>query len=180
MNVLAQRMTRLLPLMQRGLNGINKLLMMIAMLAIIVTACILSYAVVTRYFFKTPTDWQDDVSVFMLIGVSFCCAAAVQAERGHIGIEALASVLPARVNRWRLGLVDLISFLFCTFFTWKSWTLFYEAWSEGQTTNSTFAPPLWIPYSLMAFGMTLLSLQLLMQCLLRLTNADAPSKEHAA
>jgi TRAP-type C4-dicarboxylate transport system permease small subunit len=180
MSAIGQRAARLLLLVQRGLNGINKLLMLISMLAIIVTACILSYAVVTRYFFKTPTDWQDDVSVFLLIGISFCCAASVQAQRGHIGIEVLATLLPARVNRWRLWLVDLISFLFCAFFTWKSWTLFYEAWSEGQTTNSTFAPPLWIPYSLMAFGMTLLSLQLLMQCLLRLSNAADPTLEHAA
>jgi TRAP-type C4-dicarboxylate transport system permease small subunit len=180
MSAAGQRATRLLLLIQRGLNGVNKLLMLVSMLAIVVTACILSYAVVTRYFFKTPTDWQDDVSVFILIGISFCCAAAVQAERGHIGIEALASLLPARVNRWRLWLVDLISFLFCTFFTWKSWTLFYEAWSEGQTTNSTFAPPLWIPYSLMAFGMTLLCLQLLLQCLLRLSNANTPAGRRAA
>jgi TRAP-type C4-dicarboxylate transport system permease small subunit len=59
--------------------------------------------------------------------------------------------------------VDVISTLFCGFFSWKSWTLFHEAWTEGQTTSSSFAPPLWIPYSLMAVGMSLLALQLLLQ-----------------
>jgi TRAP-type C4-dicarboxylate transport system permease small subunit len=42
---------------------------------------------------------------------------------------------------------------------------------EGQTTTSTFAPPLWIPYSIMAVGMSLLTLQLLVQVAARLTNA---------
>lgn len=157
-----------LGLLARGFDRINRLLMALSMLAIVATSCILTYAVVTRYFFHMPTDWQDDVSVFMLIGVSFGCAAHVQQSRGHIGIDVLANILPHGLNRVRLFLIDLVSFLFCSFFTWKSWTLFWEAWQEGQTTDSTFAPPLWIPYSMMAFGMTLLTLQLLLQTLQRL------------
>jgi len=34
---------------------------------------------------------------------------------------------------------------------------------EGQTTSSSWAPPLWIPYGLMAAGMSLLGLQLAVQ-----------------
>ena len=93
----------------------------------------------------------------------FLCGAWVQAQRGHIGIEAIASVLPARVNRIRIVLVDLMTLAFCAFFAWKSWTLLHEAWVDGQTTSSTWAPPLWIPYGLMSTGMTLLALQLLVQ-----------------
>lgn len=152
---------------QRTLDKLNKGLLILSMWALALTACVLTYAVVTRYFFKMPTDWQDDASVFMLIGVSFCCAGYVQSTRGHIGIEVLASILPAWVNRMRLLMVDFASFLFCAFFSWKSWTLFYEAWAEGQTTNSTFAPPLWIPYGMMAFGMSVLTVQLLLQSVAR-------------
>lgn len=160
----------LLSILSGTLDWINKVLLRMSMIAMVVTALILTYSVITRYFFKTPTDWQDEASVFMLVGATFFSTAYVQSYRGHIGIEALATLLPPAVNSVRLFLVDLVSFLFCTFFSWKSWTLFHEALKEGQTTSSTFAPPLWIPYSMMAFGMTMLTLQLLIQLLTRATN----------
>jgi TRAP-type C4-dicarboxylate transport system permease small subunit len=157
--------------LSRLLDRFNHGLLMLSMVALILTALVLTYSVVSRYFFKVATDWQDEASVFMLIGVTFFCAAYVQSYRGHIGIEALAGLLPRGVNRARMIFVDVLSFLFCGFFSWKSWTLFYEALKEGQTTTSTFAPPLWIPYSIMAVGMSLLTLQLLVQVAARLTNA---------
>jgi TRAP-type C4-dicarboxylate transport system permease small subunit len=151
------------------LDRFNALLMRLSMLAMVVTSLVLTYSVATRYFFKAPTDWQDEASVFMLVGVTFFCTAWVQGQRGHIGIEALASLLPARVNAVRLFVVDLLSLAFCAFFAWKSWTLFHEALVDGQTTSSTFAPPLWIPYSMMAAGMTILTLQLIVQVLMHFT-----------
>ena len=155
------------------LDQLNTLLMRVAMVALVLTALVLTYSVVTRYFFKVPTDWQDEAAVFMLVGVTFFCTAYVQSYRGHIGIEALAALLPARVNAARLFFVDLLSCLFCTFFSWKSWTLFHEAWVDGQTTSSTFAPPLWIPYAMMALGMSILTLQILVQVLTHLSDRRA-------
>jgi TRAP-type C4-dicarboxylate transport system permease small subunit len=152
------------------LDRVNTLLLRLSMVAMVLTALILTYSVVTRYFLKIPTDWQDETSVFMLVGVTFFSSAYVQSYRGHIGIEALATILPASVNAARLFIVDAASFLFCAFFSWKSWTLFHEALKEGQTTVSTLASPLWIPYVMMALGMTLLSIQLFIQVLIRASN----------
>jgi TRAP-type C4-dicarboxylate transport system permease small subunit len=162
--------------LSKSLNWINRQMLRLSMVALVLTSVVLTYSVLTRYLFKVPTDWQDEASVFMLVGAIFLCTAYVQAQRGHVGIEALAALLPAGVNRVRRIIVDCASTLFCGFFCWKSWTLFYEAWSEGQTTSSSFAPPLWIPYGLMAVGMTLLALQLLLQSTIELTGADSQEK----
>jgi TRAP-type C4-dicarboxylate transport system permease small subunit len=160
----------LLATLERWFGKLQRALLMVSMCALVLTALILTYSVVSRYFFNVPTDWQDEASVFMLVGVTFFCAAFVQSQRGHIGIEAIGGLLPPAVNAARMLLVDVISFAFCAFFSWKSWTLFHEAWVDGQTTSSTFAPPLWIPYAMMAAGMTLLALQLLLQTLIRMSN----------
>jgi TRAP-type C4-dicarboxylate transport system permease small subunit len=149
--------------LSRGLDRINRVFAGLSMVAMLVAAGILTSSVATRYFFKLPTDWQDEAAVFLLVGATFMSGAYVQARRGHIGIGLMAGLLPARWNRWRVKLCDVMSLLFCTFFAWKSWTLWLEAWREGQTTDSTWAPPLWIPYVLMATGMTILSIQLSLQ-----------------
>ena len=157
----------LLPL-ARLLHLINQGVVVLGMLALLVASCVLTYSVVSRYVMKASTDWQDEAAVFCLVGATFLCGAFVQSLRGHVGIEAMAGLLPRAVNRLRLALVDLMCTVFCAFFAWKSWTLFHEAWVEGQTTSSSWAPPLWIPYGLMALGMTLLSLQLLVQLVARI------------
>jgi len=142
----------------------NRAMMVLGMLALLAAALVLTSSVLTRYFLHASTDWQDEAAVFCLVGVTFLCGAFVQAIRGHVGIEAVSALLSARVNRVRIVFVDILCLAFCAFFAWKSCTLLHEAWSEGQTTSSSWAPPLWIPYLLMALGMILLSLQLLVQC----------------
>ena len=153
----------------RATHALHRLMMALGMVALLAAALVLTHSVVVRFVFKAATDWQDEAAVFCLVGVTFLCAGQVQLLRGHIGIEALAGSMNERWNRMRLLLVDLVSFAFCAFFAWKSWTLWHEAWVDKQTTSSSWGPPLSIPYGLMAAGMTLLSVQLLLQCIVRFT-----------
>ena len=69
------------------------------MLALVLAAAVLTYSVFSRYLFKAATDWQDETAVFLLVGATFLCGAYVQSYRGHVGIEAVASILPPAVNR---------------------------------------------------------------------------------
>jgi len=153
----------LLGLVEAVLAWVNRATVFFGMIALAAAAFVLTYSVFSRYLFKAGTDWQDEVAVFCIVGAVFLAGAWVQAQRGHVGIEAIAAILPARVNRIRVVVVDILTLLFCAFFAWKSWTLFHEAWVDKMTTSSTFAPPLTIPYGLMAAGMTLLVVQLALQ-----------------
>ncbi len=166
---------RLLPL-ARALVLVNRGVMVLGMIALLASALVLTSSVVTRYLLHASTDWQDEASVFCLVGATFLCSAFVQAIRGHVGIEAVSSLLPARVNRLRIAVVDLGCLAFCAFFAWKSCTLLHEAWAEGQTTSSSWAPPLWIPYLLMSLGMILLSVQLALQCVVSLNKLRLPAE----
>jgi TRAP-type C4-dicarboxylate transport system permease small subunit len=147
----------------RILNAVNRVIVIVSSVALVVAAFVLTYGVVTRYFLHYSTDWQDEISVFLIVGSIFMSSASVQARRGHVAIEAVSSLLSDNVNRWRLFVVDIATFAFCAFFSWKSWLLLEEAIIEGYRSSSTWQPPLWIPYSLMTVGMTLLTIQVLFQ-----------------
>jgi TRAP-type C4-dicarboxylate transport system permease small subunit len=147
----------------RILALINIVVVRLSSVALVVAGFVLTYSVIVRYFLKISTDWQDEMSVFLIVGAVFMSAAAIQAGRGHVAIEAIIGLLPPHVNMARQILVDAASFVFCAYFAWKSWLLLLEAWLEGFHSGSTWAPPLWIPYSLMTIGMMLLSLQILLQ-----------------
>jgi TRAP-type C4-dicarboxylate transport system permease small subunit len=166
----------LLPL-AHALAWVNRAMVVFGMVALLVASLVLTSSVVSRYVMQASTDWQDEAAVFCLVGATFLSGAFVQSLRGHVGIEAIAGLLPRALDKLRLMLVDLLGTLFCAFFGWKSWTLFHEAWAEGQTTSSSWAPPLWIPYALMAAGMTLLTLQLLVQLTARLNGLTHPAHE---
>ncbi len=151
---------RLLLPLARALAFANRVLVGFGMLALLGASLVLTSSVVTRYLFKASTDWQDETAVFLLVGATFLSGAFVQSIRGHVGIEALSTLLSRRADVVRRAGVDLLCLAFCALFAWKSWTLLHEAWAEGQTTSSSWSPPLWIPYLLMSLGMTLLAVQL--------------------
>jgi TRAP-type C4-dicarboxylate transport system permease small subunit len=146
-----------------ALHRVNDVATAVSAVAVGIAGCVLTWEVIGRYFLKIPSEWQDELSVFLLVGATFMAAAWIQARRGHVGIDALAAVLPPRADRVRRIVADVASLAFCVFFCWKSWTLLIEAIEEGQITGSPWGPPLWIPYGLMTAGMTLLVLQLALQ-----------------
>jgi TRAP-type C4-dicarboxylate transport system permease small subunit len=160
---------------ERIIAAVNQLIVIVSSVALLGAAFVLTYSVVVRYFLKFSTDWQDEMSVFLIIGAVFMSAAAIQARRGHVAIEAIVGLLPPRVNRVRQIAVDIASLAFCGFFAWKSWVLLEEAILENFHSGSTWGPPLWIPYSLMTVGMTLLGLQLLIQIVNELRRRELPA-----
>ena len=153
---------------------VNHVIVLLSSIALVIASIVLTYSVASRYFLHLSTDWQDELSVFLIVGAVFMSSASIQERRGHVAIEAIVGLLPARVNRLRQLMVDAASFVFCAFFAWKSWLLLAEAWTENYHSESTWGPPLWIPYSLMTTGTTLLAVQILMQILVALGPRRSP------
>jgi TRAP-type C4-dicarboxylate transport system permease small subunit len=144
---------------------VNGAIFVVSSLALVIAALVLTEGVLARNLWGDSSEWQEEVTVFLLLGAMFLSMASVQARRGHIGIDALTGLLPAGLDRGRRLVVDAVSLGFVGFFAWKCFQLLKESIVEDAHTMSTWGPPLWIPYSLMTAGMALLAIQIALQVL---------------
>ena len=160
---------------QSAVDALNGVMAVLSSFAIAAAGIVLTWEVAGRYFFSIASDWQDELSTFLLIGATFASAAWIQARRGHVAIDALSVLLPPAADFARRVLADILSCAFVSFFAWKSIALLREALEDGQTTPSAWGPPLWIPYGCMSAGMVLLAVQLALQVLGSRHKPSAPA-----
>src|SRR5712672_3058970 len=85
----------------RVLAYVNSTIVLLSSVRLVIAALVLTYSVASRYFLHLSTDWQDELSVFLIVGAVFMSAASIQAKRGHVAIEAIVGLLPAGVNHVR-------------------------------------------------------------------------------
>lgn len=132
-------------------------------LLVAASALVLTGEVLARYFLGSPSDWALELCILMLIASTFLAAAYTLAARAHVNINIVDAALPAGLNRWRLLFADAGAAGLCGFVAVNAWRFAALAWREGWVSNSTWGQKLWIPFSLIALGMTLLALQYLVQ-----------------
>lgn len=151
----------------RGLPGligrINAIMFRLSSIALIVAAIVLTMGVIIGHVLGHALAWQDEVTIFLISGAIFLSVASLQARRGNVGIDVLNDFLSPRANAIRGAVIDAVVLGFCIIFAWASGGLLAEAIHEGQTTHSAWGPPLWVPYTLLTIGMTLLAVQVALQ-----------------
>jgi len=147
----------------RMIEGFNRTMYWLSAGAILLSSLILTYEVVMRYFLKIPTIWEVETAVYLGILATFLGAAYGLKDGAHINIDLVTRTLPAGVQRKLQAVTSVLSLLFCLYVAYKGWELFWEAYSKGWKSDSLWGPPLAIPYFFLPLGLTLLSLQFIIQ-----------------
>jgi TRAP-type C4-dicarboxylate transport system permease small subunit len=148
---------------RRTVQALNYATGLIAGLLIVASCIVITNEVFWRYYLHRPHTWNLEVNIFLLIGATFLAANYTQMKRAHVGTEVLQTLMPPRWNRRRILAGDILSGLLCGFAAVMVLRYDWQAWREGWTTNSTWAPPEWVPYTLIGVGLVLISLEYLVQ-----------------
>ena len=95
----------------------------------------------------------------LLVASTFIGSVYVLSEKAHVSMEWIYDFL-SKKNIIRLKIfTSLLSLLFFILLFYFGYLITAEAFVKNYTTGSIWDPPLWIPYSSMLIGATLMILQ---------------------
>lgn len=144
-------------------GGVSALIMIFVAGAVV-------FEVISRFLFNMPTNWSVEFSIYGVVAVTFLGASYVEKKALHIRVDFIVDRLPA----WSKNALELITYLwsvvFMLFFLNSAATLIQGAWSQHRVSMTVLRTPMWIPYSIMLFGMLLLLLQFIKQLFIRIIN----------
>lgn len=147
----------------RMIDGLTMVSGYVSALAILAATLIIVEQVLVRYVLRAPTIWQVEIAVYLLIAATFLGAPYGLRQNAHINIEMIIILFPQRVRKRLEILTSFLALLFCLFLTWRGWVMWWEAFEGGWKSSSLLSVPLVYPYALLPLGMTLTSLQYIIQ-----------------
>lgn len=128
------------------LDGINRIIKAVGdagSLLILLIMAIVTYEVIARYGFNSPTSWAWLINK-QLFGV-FVMAAGGYAlvHNSHIRIEMLYEHFPPVLKKAVKWLTLLAAICFLGALLWKSWVMGMEAWDTKELAMGVFKLPLY-------------------------------------
>ena len=143
-----------------------------AVIALALAILIIVELVFERYFFQRAITWQNELVTMLLVASTFIGSAYVLSEKAHVSMEWIYDFLSKR-NIIRLKIfTSLLSLLFFILLFYYGYLITEEAFVKKYTTGSIWDPPLWVPYSSMLIGATLMILQYIADIIKLLDDED--------
>jgi tripartite ATP-independent transporter DctM subunit len=139
----------------------------------VATGCIfamVTYEIVSRYFFNEPTVWVTEISTYFVVGVAYLGAAYAHREGAHVRVEALMNALPRKGRKVVEQVAAWLALLFVLFATWQCTLLTFSQFLHGTRSYILFVPQ-WIPNIPIAIGLFVFAIALLHE-LWRLSELD--------
>ncbi|MCP5365980.1 MAG: TRAP transporter small permease subunit [Hyphomicrobiales bacterium] len=152
---------------------LSERLLSVAMLMALAMMGVTIYEVVARRVFDAPTVWSNDVT-YMLNGSLFLLgAASTLLHYRHVTIDIMADRFRTRTRHLILGVV--FGFVLLPILVLIDFVAVEKAWaafaSGERESVSAWEPLLWPYLSMVALGLSALSLQMLVQAVRHLRGA---------
>ncbi|WP_018717548.1 TRAP transporter small permease subunit [Arhodomonas aquaeolei] len=142
---------------------VNRWLAGLVSVLVFVMVAVISYEVVMRYFFDSPTVWALELST-LLLGPYFMLAGPYLLHvGGHVNVDVLYTRLPRRVAAALDCLTFPVIIALCVIVVHESWPVATDAYANGETSFSAWNPPVWPIKLLVPVAFSLLLAQALVE-----------------
>ena len=142
-----------------GIKRVSQLCGIVAAGLIALGVVVVCQMVFVRYVLNQNTIWQTDFVTWSLVAATFVGSPYVLLTRGHVNVDVLPQYLSGRA-RWWLALFSIVmSLAFCVVLAILTSRFWLQAWDNRWVSDTMWRARLWIPYSSMPIGLTILCLQ---------------------
>lgn len=144
---------------RRVINEINRVAFVVSMFVFLIMALSISYGVISRYVFNSPSIWVTEVSGYMLVGTSLLSAGYTLRKGGHIRVDSLDQMLPIPIRRIFYFLSHFVILAFSFILTLEGVKMAYNSFVFNWKASTMLNTPLYIPQLFIPLGSFFLFLQ---------------------
>lgn len=115
-------------------SRLSRWAMYIAVACLFGLVAIVFWSVLRRYLFNDAPSYAEQVALLLVIHVAMFGAAAGVRDEGHIGMESLVGLLPAKVQFVVGNIVGWITVVFAVTLFWGSLQMVMSVYPNGIPT----------------------------------------------
>lgn len=145
----------------RWANVLSEVAGYLSAVALVLATLAMMHGVLTRYLFSSPTTWQTEVSVYLLVFVTFVGGAYGLKHHAHVGVDLVVDRLPVRAQLVVRLVTALLAMLVVVAVIKTAYGTWLEAYEGGFRTSTVLGTPLWLVYAILPVGMLLILFQYL-------------------
>lgn len=132
----------------------------VAMLLMLAMAVIVALSVVFRYVFNAPLSWAGEVSVFLMIWVSFIGGSLGLKVKSQAAVTIVLDYVPLKAKKLMGMAGHILMLLFLALMLYYSY-LWVLSPGVAFQKSSAILLPMWIPFSAVPIGLTCAAIHLL-------------------
>jgi TRAP-type C4-dicarboxylate transport system permease small subunit len=135
----------------------------IAMAAVAALLLLAATLIITWMVFKRSiglqNSWELELSIELMIGAIFLASPYTLATGGHVKMDLLDALLPARFKHKLAFLAKVAGCLVCLYLGWEGLRLAQHAFVTGERALGIWQPLAWPKYASIPLGMFLTAAQ---------------------
>lgn len=161
------------------IDHINLLCVYLSGICLFLISMIVSFEVIARFIFRSPTIWANEISIYLCITSVFLSLGYVLKEKGHVNVDSLTNSLPRKV-KLKLELVtSILAIIYSFVLAWQGWKIAFHAYEMGETSPTLLRVPMFIPRGMVFLGGGLLCIEFIREfgsILTQISNAPDENK----